>query len=64
MDRWCRERELPRRPLIQPRQLWELSVLWYGDRLSPEAERPDVSEFVAIFASVGLVGPFWDPEAR
>lgn len=64
VDRWCRERGLPRQPLISLPQLWQLAVIWYGDRLTPESRRPVASEMVAIFRGVGLEGPFWDPEAR
>lgn len=46
------------------RQLWELSVHWFGNRLSPEARRPSPVEMRQLFASIGLEGPFWDPEAK
>lgn len=63
VDEWCRERGLPRRPLVTLDQLWQLAVAWYGDRMSPEARRPAPAEMRAIFARVGLEGPFWDPQA-
>jgi hypothetical protein len=41
-------------------QAWELSAQWYGNRLDPDFRRPTAEEAHAIFASVGLSGPFWD----
>jgi hypothetical protein len=61
VDDWCRARSLPRRPLVSLPQLWQLAVAWYGDRLSPSSQRPGPDEMRAIFARVGLEGPFWDP---
>jgi hypothetical protein len=40
-------------------QAWDLSQMWYGNRLDPDFRRPTVDEARAIFASVGLTGPFW-----
>ena len=44
-------------------QLWALATHWYAKRLSPAARRPGPAEMRQIFASLGLTGPFWDPEA-
>jgi hypothetical protein len=40
-------------------QAWELSLKWYGNRLAPDFRRPTIDDAHAIFASVGLTGPFW-----
>jgi hypothetical protein len=40
-------------------QAWDLSKQWYGNRLAADFRRPSRDEAQAIFASVGLVGPFW-----
>jgi hypothetical protein len=40
-------------------QAWDLSQMWYGNRLDPDFRRPTADEARAIFASVGLTGPFW-----
>lgn len=58
---WCRERGLPRRPLVSLEQLWQLSLAWYENRLTVESRRPDASEMVGIFARVGLIDEFWNP---
>ena len=63
VDAWCRDRGLPRRPLVDLEQLWELALTWYGTRLTVESRRPAASEMASIFASIGLTGPFWDPNA-
>jgi len=63
LDGWCRARNLPRRPIINLDQLWHLAVTWYGNRLTVESRRPAPDEMVAIFAAIGLEGPFWDPKS-
>jgi len=60
---WCESHGLPMRPLITLDQLWQLSVAWYGSRLSPDAKRPGPGEMREIFARVGLEGDFWDPQS-
>lgn len=59
VDRWCRARGLPKRPLVSLDQLWELSVAWYANRLTPEARRPVGTEIREIFDRIGLTDPFW-----
>ena len=61
--RWCDARGIPVRPLISLDQLWYLATTWYGNRLTAESRRPAADEMVEIFAVIGLVGPFWDPNA-
>jgi hypothetical protein len=63
VNEWCRDRGLPRRPIISLEQLWQLALAWYENRLTVESRRPAPQEMVQIFAGVGLVGPFWDPSA-
>lgn len=63
VDEWCRDHNLPKRPLVTLPQLWQLSVAWYENRLSPSARRPGPDEMRAIFARAGLEGPFWDPQS-
>ena len=59
VERWCRTRGLPKRPLVSFDQLWELSVAWYSSRLTPEARRPMGAEIREIFDRLGLTDPFW-----
>jgi len=60
---WCAARGLSMRPLVNLDQLWHLAKTWYGNRLTVNSRRPAADEMVAIFAAVGLTGPFWDPTA-
>ncbi len=63
VDQWCAAQNLPKRPIISLDQLWYLADPLYGNRLTIESRRPAANEMVRIFARVGLVGPFWDPQA-
>ena len=63
VDRWCAANGLPRRPLLDLGQLWQLAVAWYANRLIVESRRPGPEEMTGIFAEVGLTGPFWDPRS-
>ena len=63
VNTWCAAHKVPRRPLINLSQLWQLAVTWYGNRLTIESRRPAADEMVSIFASIGLTGPFWDPKS-
>ena len=58
---WCRKRGAERGPAVPVAQLWRLSVIWYGTQLHPEPRRRTPEEARAIFAGIGLTGPFWDP---
>ena len=60
---WCSSTGVPRRPVVALPQLWQLSIVWYGNRLDPDPPRRTPDDMRRIFASVGLEGPFWDPEA-
>jgi len=61
VNEWCRDRGLPRRPLVSLEQLWQLAVAWYATRLDPSSRRPGPDGMRAIFAQVGFRGSFWDP---
>jgi hypothetical protein len=63
VDRWCESKQLPRRPLVSLEQLWQLAVIWYGNRLTSESRRPAADEMASVFASIGLTGSFWDPKS-
>ena len=63
VDAWCRERGLPKRPLVNLDQLWQLAVAWYANRISVDSRRPAPDEMVGIFSRIGLTGPFWDPKS-
>jgi Alkylmercury lyase len=40
--------------------MWRLGKVWYEDRLHDDHRRRTSEEAVAVFAELGLDGPFWD----
>ena len=46
VNAWCRERGVPRQPLVSLEQLWRLALTWYENRLTVESRRPAPSEMV------------------
>ncbi len=60
---WGKARHVTTGPVVTMAQLWGLATRWYSTRLSPDARRPGPAEMREIFASLGLRGEFWDPEA-
>jgi hypothetical protein len=63
VQQWCRAQGYVQRPIVSMDQLWALAKTWYATRLQPDSRRPQPKEMREIFASIGLNGPFWDPEA-
>ena len=60
---WCVTHDYPMRPLVTMDQLWQLSTIWYGNRLQEDSRRPQPDEIREIFAGIGLEGDFWDPKS-
>jgi hypothetical protein len=63
IDRWCEARELPRGAVLLPEQAWRLAHAWFRDRVKPEWRRHTLEETEALFAQLGLRGPFWELRA-
>ncbi len=63
VNKWCRDHNVPRRPILTLEQQWQLAVTWYGNRLTIDSRRPSPDEMVKIFADIGLEGVFWDPQS-
>jgi hypothetical protein len=40
--------------------MWRLGTVWYADRLHDDHRRRTPREATAVFAELGLTGPFWD----
>ena len=59
IDRWCEARGLARGGVMTLAQGWRLARAWYGGKLAPEWRRKSAEEAEALFASLGLAGPFW-----
>jgi len=50
---------MPAGALLSVEQVWELSKLWYHDRLSPEFKGRTKAEAHQIFEKLGLISDFW-----
>ncbi|HEU0034768.1 MAG TPA: hypothetical protein VFQ53_29290 [Kofleriaceae bacterium] len=59
IDRWCAARALPRGATMTLAQCGALARGWYADKLDAAWRRKTRDEAEALFASIGLVGPFW-----
>jgi hypothetical protein len=56
---WCERKKMPRGELLVIEQVWELSKLWYRDRLSPEFAGRSIADAHGIFEQLGLKSEFW-----
>lgn len=56
---WCAANRMPAGVTLPYEQVWELSKLWYADRLNPDFAGRSFAQAHAIFEAVGLTGPFW-----
>jgi hypothetical protein len=50
---------MPAGELLPVEQVWQLSKLWYRDRLSPEFTGRTIAEAHSIFERLGLQSQFW-----
>ncbi len=60
IDRWSAQNNLPRGATFSLEQAWKLARAWYYDRLRPGWRRKSLDEAEALFAEIGLHGPFWN----
>jgi hypothetical protein len=59
IDAWANETGNPRGEAVRLATVWELSKVWYGDRLSPEYRGRTPEQVQAIFDSFGLTSAHW-----
>jgi len=59
IERWCRRNNLERGEVLSVDQVWELSRLWYRDRLSPDYHGRSIEQVAEIFRQAGLKSKFW-----
>jgi hypothetical protein len=59
VDHWCDETAIGRGAVFPLETAWRLADAWYRDRLSPDWRRRTPEEAEALFAELGLTGPFW-----
>jgi hypothetical protein len=50
---------MPAGEVLPVEQVWELSKLWYNDRLAPDFAGRTTEEAHQIFEQLGLRSPFW-----
>ena len=59
VDRWREQRCLARGAVFTLEQCWRLADAWYANRMAPDWRRRMPEEAEALFAGIGLEGPFW-----
>ncbi|MGH9173429.1 MAG: hypothetical protein ACRD1H_03675 [Vicinamibacterales bacterium] len=59
IDGWCATTGEPRGETLPLRQVWELSQVWYGNRMDPAYRGRTIKQVVEIFNWVGLKSEFW-----
>lgn len=58
-ERWAAQRGRALGAFLTLEQQWRLSRAWFADRLTPDFRRRTAEEAQALFADLGLTGPFW-----
>ena len=56
---WCRTHNVSQGAILTVAQTWKLAQRWYHDRLAAGYHGRSIAEAEAIFAELGLPGPFW-----
>ncbi|MBM4422783.1 MAG: hypothetical protein FJ030_05255 [Chloroflexi bacterium] len=59
LQQWQSERGKAEGETLRPEQVWELSRLWYHNRLSPDYRGRTVAQVEEIFHALNLTSKFW-----
>lgn len=59
VGKWCERNHLERGEMLTINQVWELSKLWYGNRMSVEYHGRSMEQVADIFRQAGLTSKFW-----
>jgi hypothetical protein len=59
IDKWCERSALKRGEILTVGQVWELSTLWYGNRMDVEFHGRSTQEVADVFKQAGLRSAFW-----
>jgi hypothetical protein len=59
IDKWCKRNNLERGEVLTLQQVWELSKLWYDNRMSIEYHGRSHEQVVEVFRQTGLMSEFW-----
>ena len=61
IDRWCAVTGEPRGETVPLQQIWQLSRLWYGNRMAADFRGRTPEQVVEVFRQAGLTSDFWRP---
>ena len=59
IDKWCKRNNLEVGEMLSIQQVWELSKLWYGNRMSLEYHGRSMDQVAEVFKQAGLTAKFW-----
>ena len=59
IDIWCKRNGLKRGETLTINQVWELSKLWYEDRLSVDFHGRSMEQVAEVLRQAGLKSAFW-----
>lgn len=59
IDGWSATTGQPRGESVPLRTVWELSQIWYGNRMAPDFHGRTIEQVVEVFNQVGLSTAFW-----
>ncbi len=59
INKWCKQNHLERGEVLTISQVWELSKLWYGNRMSVDFHGRSVEQVADVFMQAGLKSRFW-----
>ena len=59
LDTWCKQNNLERGETLSVQQVWDLSKLWYGNRMSLDYHGRSMEQVADVFRQAGLISKFW-----
>jgi hypothetical protein len=59
LSEWLASKNATRGAVLTISELWDLSLLWYQDRLSPGYHGRTLEQVQEIFKEAGLTSDFW-----
>ncbi len=59
VDVHCQQNRIPRGEAVPLETVWQLSKIWYWDRMDPTFRGRTAEDARAIFRTVGLTSEFW-----
>ena len=59
IEKWCKRNNLERGETLTIGQVWELSKLWYSNRMSVDFHGRSMEQVAEVFRQAGLTSAFW-----